>query len=73
MNCAGCRKALEVGDHYIEDTVSGFLRQDGDPDLDDIMADFLGGRGGRIVYCEDCTQDGGDYLFETVYGDEDDA
>jgi hypothetical protein len=32
---------------------------------------LFGGRGGKVVVCEDCTQEGGDYSFETVYGDED--
>lgn len=42
----------------------------GDSALDDIIAPLLGGAGTKIVYCEDCTEPGGDYLFETFYGDE---
>ena len=70
MRCSGCRRELEVGDQYIEDTTSGFMGREADG-MDDLMAEILGGTGGKIVYCEDCTQDGGDYFFSTVYGDED--
>lgn len=77
MNCAGCRREIEVGDHYIEDTPSGFMTALGNeqvnPELDDIMAMCLGGTGTKIVYCEDCTREGGDYKLETYYGDEADA
>jgi hypothetical protein len=30
----------------------------------------FGGSGGEVVFCEDCTEPGGEYLFETVYGDD---
>ncbi len=74
LRCAGCNRELQVGDRYIEDSASGFMKKDDGPELDDLMALVLGGSGGKIRYCEDCTQDGGDYFFETVYGDEaDDA
>lgn len=72
MNCSGCRREIEVGDHYIEDTASGFIGKDANPELDSIIADIFGGSGGKVIYCEDCTQEGGDYMFETCYGDEDD-
>lgn len=72
MRCAGCSRDLEVGDHYIEDTASGFLGQ-GDGAGDDVIAMIFGGRDGKVIYCEDCTQEGGDYMFETVYGDEEDV
>jgi hypothetical protein len=72
MRCSGCRRELDVGDHYIEDTASGFLGREADG-LDDLMAEVMGGRSGKIIFCEDCTQDGGDYLFETVYGDEEEG
>ena len=77
MNCAGCRREIEIGDHYIEDTPSGFMTAMGNgkvnPELDDIMAMVLGGVGTKIVYCTDCTREGGDYKVETYYGDDDDA
>lgn len=73
MKCAGCQRELEVGDHYITDTSSGFSKLALDPDVDSIVAEILGGVGGKIMFCEDCTEPGGDYMFETVYGDEDDA
>ena len=72
LRCAGCNRELEVGDRYIEDTPSGFMKA-GDSGMDDLLASILGGSGGKIAYCEDCTQDGGDYLWETYYGDEDAA
>lgn len=74
MKCAGCNKELEVGDLYIEDSPSGFMKQESEFDdlmFDDLISDILGGSGGKIFYCENCTIPGGDYMFSTVYGDED--
>jgi hypothetical protein len=73
MRCGDCKRELEVGDLYIKDTASGFIKQDTTPEIDGLIAEIFGGSGGKIVFCEDCTQEGGDYLFETVYGDEEDA
>lgn len=70
MNCAGCNKEIGVGDKYIEDTASGFMGEEADPGVDEIISEILGGVGGRVFYCEDCTAPGGDYLFETFYGEE---
>lgn len=70
MRCFGCQRDLEVGDHYIKDTASGFLKQDASPEIDGLIAEIMGGQGGNVVVCEDCTVVGGDYMFETVYGDE---
>lgn len=75
MKCAGCNRELEVGDRYIEDSATGFMESHGDgpsavPDFDDLAALVFGGSDGKIRYCEDCTQPGGDYLFETVYDEE---
>jgi hypothetical protein len=69
MTCAGCNRELEVGDRYIKGSASEFM---GRPDdgLNGLMADLLGGSGGKVVYCEDCTQEGGQWKLETVYGDE---
>lgn len=67
--CAGCNKELEVGDLYIEDTPSGFMKDDSDNVIDEIIVDILGGSNGKIYYCEDCTESGGDYLFNTFYKD----
>ena len=73
LSCAGCRREIEIGDDYIEDTPSGFMAALGDkaviPELDDVMASVLGGAGTKIVYCEDCTEPGGDYKFKTFHGD----
>lgn len=73
MICAGCRRRLEVGDHYIVDTASGFAKQEANPVVDGLIADIFGGggAGGKVIFCADCTTTGGDYLFETYYGDED--
>lgn len=71
MKCDGCGKTLEVGDQYIEDTASGFLDMELDPKIDELMSTLLGGKDGKIFYCSDCTTPGGDYLFNTYYGDED--
>lgn len=72
MICAGCRRTLEVGDQYIEDTASGFIDQDADPLIDGLIADIFGG---RVIFCEDCTETTreGRYRFSTYYGDEEDA
>lgn len=72
MNCVGCNKEIEIGDRYIEDTVSGFLRSETEPDTYGIIAELFGGAGGKVFFCEDCTEDGGDYLYETNYGDAED-
>jgi hypothetical protein len=72
MKCFGCQRKLDFGDRYIEDTASGFIGSE-DGSVDGLLADIFGGTGGKLVFCDDCTVDGGDYMFETVYGDEDDV
>lgn len=69
MRCAGCNRELEVGDLYIQDTPSGFMGESSEHD--DLIAEILGGVGGKVFFCEDCCGPGGDYFFDTVYGDED--
>lgn len=71
MKCAGCNKEIEIGDHYIEDTPSGFLEENDNVGVDEFIVILMGGTAGKIYFCEDCTEPGGDYLFETYYGDED--
>ena len=71
MICAGCNRQIEIGDHYIEDTITGFLKEEAYPVVDDLVSDILGGSKGKVCFCEDCCTDGGDYRFETFYGDED--
>jgi hypothetical protein len=73
MKCFGCQHELEVGDRYIEDTASGFIGQEANDGIDGLIADLFGGHGGKVIFCAECTQAGGDYKFETVWGDEDDA
>ena len=77
MICAGCRDTIEIGDQYIEGVASDYLHQDVDPEIAGLLADIVGGNadldgstGGRIVYCEDCTETGGDFRLQTYYGDE---
>ena len=73
MTCAGCRRELEVGDHYIEGSASEFMGRE-DDGMDDLMGMILGsGPANKIIYCEDCTQRGGDFLLNTYYGDEEDS
>ena len=71
MKCFGCNKTLEVGDRYIEDTASGFMKKDAAPEIDGLIADLFGGHGDKVVFCSDCTTTGGDYLPETYWGEED--
>lgn len=72
MICAGCQRTLEVGDQFIEATAGEFMGQEVDAGMDGLMAELLGGtKSGKIIYCEDCTQSGGDFMFSTFYGDED--
>lgn len=72
MTCAGCQRDLEVGDQYIVGTASEYLRQDVSSEVGGLLAEILGGRpDSKIVYCEDCTQAGGDFMLSTYYGDED--
>jgi hypothetical protein len=73
MKCAGCNRKIEVGDRFIRDTPSGFLKKDDDLGIDDILSTLLGGDGTDIFYCEDCTQPGGFYTIETYYGDEEEG
>jgi hypothetical protein len=69
MKCFGCQR--DIGDRYIEDTASGFIGVEDTPVVDDLIADiFGGGPGGKVIFCDDCTTEGGDYMFETFYGDE---
>lgn len=70
MRCFGCKREIEIGDRYIEDSASGFSGQESTPEIDGLIADIFGGAGGKVVFCDDCTVDGGDYMFETFYGDE---
>ena len=65
VSCIGCFRVLEAGDRYIEDTVSGFINCG--TSEDSLMADLFGGKDGKVLFCEDCTEQGGNYLFETVY------
>jgi hypothetical protein len=73
MRCVGCNREIEIGDSYIEDTASGFMSALGTEtdasEIDGLVAELLGGTNGKVVYCEDCTQEGGNYKFETFYGD----
>jgi len=73
VRCAGCQKELEVGDQYIAAKASEFIGTEPSGEVDLLIAELFGGSDGRIVYCEDCTQPDGDWLLETVYGDEADA
>jgi hypothetical protein len=74
MKCFDCHRELEVGDRYIKAPASVFAGvSNSNTETDDIIADIFGGVGGEVVFCEDCTVDGGDFALETVYGDEVDA
>jgi len=74
LRCMGCNRELEIGDRYITDTPSSFTKSESNADIDGLIAEIFGGTGGKVAFCEDCTEPGGDYLFETFYGDEaDDA
>jgi hypothetical protein len=73
MKCFDCKREIEIGDRYIEDAASGFAGQEASPEIDGLIADIFGGAGGKVVFCEDCTVGGGDYMTETYYGDEVDA
>lgn len=76
MICAGCRRELEVGDHYIIGTTAEMMHGRGaetkDAFVEGLVAEILGGgQTGQIIYCEDCTVDGGEFLPETYWGDDD--
>jgi hypothetical protein len=55
---------LHFDDRYITDTASGFMGRDTDVTVDGLIAEVFGGEGGKIVFCEDCIVEGGDYLVE---------
>lgn len=63
---------IEVGDRFIRATPSEFMGGE-DGGLDGLMAGLLGGTGGKVAYCEPCTQEGGEWALETHYGDDADA
>ena len=67
MRCAGCNAEIRTGDHYIEDTASGFMGNHADPEIDDLLAGVMSG-GKKIVFCENCTEAGGRYKLKTFYG-----
>ena len=70
MNCGGCKRELNPGDRYIRDTPSGFIDQPSlGPELEGLMAEIFCGKGDEIVFCEDCTEPGGKYAYETYIGD----
>ncbi len=73
MKCFDCKREIEIGDRYIEDTASGYAGTEANPEVDGLIADIFGGAAGKVVFCEDCTVEGGDYMFETNYGDAADA
>ena len=77
MRCAGCKRELEIGDQYIKGAAGDYVGQEVDPMVGGLLADILSGNGaldgstgGTIIYCEDCTTTGGDFLLNTYYGDE---
>jgi hypothetical protein len=71
VRCGGCNREIEVGDRYIVDSASGFLKtQDSDADIDDLISGIFGASDGKVRFCEDCTKPGGGYLFETNYGED---
>ena len=70
MICAGCQRELEPGDQYIAGQASEYVGKPESAEIDDLMAEILGD-GKRIIYCEDCTEPGGDFKFATYYGDDD--
>ena len=74
MRCAGCQRELEIGDEYIKFTLSEFAEAEGLPaveGVDGVASELFGsGFGDYIVYCTDCTVEGGEWLRDTVYGDE---
>lgn len=72
MRCGGCNRELEVGDRFIKATPAEFMGRK-PSSVDGLVAEMLGGVGGQMAYCEDCTQEGGDFMLETFYGDEDDS
>jgi hypothetical protein len=73
MKCFSCNNEIEVGDRYIEDTASGFLRTEQSPEVDAVIAELFSGRmDGKVVFCDECTTEGGDYNPQVYYGDDDD-
>lgn len=66
MICSGCSKEIEVGGRYIIDTASSFIDEEDNPVFNDIAAMVFGASDeGKLIYCEDCTEEGGDHKFET--------
>jgi hypothetical protein len=72
MRCGGCNRALEPGDRYIEAAASRYLGVEIEPEVDALMGGLLSGRPGSVVYCESCTQEGGDFVLQTYDGDDED-
>lgn len=75
MNCAGCKRELQVGDRFIRFTASEWAVHSGQKPLDgldDIFASVFGSNDGdNLVYCEGCTVHTDDgWRSETYYGDD---
>jgi hypothetical protein len=69
VKCFGCQREIEIGDRYIEDSASGFLGKPQGGEADGILADIFGDKDGKVVFCEDCTVPGGEYMAETYWGE----
>ena len=73
MICTECKKELEIGDKYIKCLPHEVANMEINPEIDNLILDLFGGHEGHLIYCEDCTILGGQFLFDTIYGDEDEA
>ncbi len=77
MICGGCQRELVAGDRYIEDTPSGYIGKDTDPNIDALLVDLmthndrLDGTSDHLIFCEGCTDKTreGRYHFQTYGGD----
>lgn len=73
--CGGCQRKLKPGDRYIEDTPGGYIGKDRDPEINALLVDLmthndrLDGTSDRLIFCEDCTETGGRYQWQTFGGD----
>ena len=71
LMCVGCGRVLTAGDRYIEDAASGFLgipQDETEANIDGLIADIFGGAGDSVVFCESCTEPGGEYVFRVYEG-----
>lgn len=70
MKCAGCSRELQVGEPVLVGTAGAFLGRPTEESTDELMALIFGAKDGKLRFCEECTEPGGEFRFETYWGED---